>query len=72
MVQAAAFSHRWADEAVQAQITRRLGQAVVASLVLHLVALIVVSWVRLPHHGERPLASIEISLVSAPNVIASI
>jgi TonB family protein len=39
---------------------------VAVSLVLHLGVLIVVAFVRLPQQGERPLASIEISLANLP------
>ncbi len=52
----------------QATLTRRLGFAVVVSLVLHIGILAMVAWVRLPRHGERPLASIEISLASLPTL----
>jgi TonB family protein len=47
-------------------LTRRLKRAVVWSVALHLGVFILVTWVRLPQHGERPLASIEISLASLP------
>lgn len=66
MVQVAAHSRAWLDEGLQSQLTRRLQRAVVWSLVLHLAVFILVTWVRLPQHGERPLASIEISLASMP------
>jgi TonB family protein len=54
------------DDEWRATLTRRLGLAVVVSLVLHIGILAMVAWVRLPRHGERPLASIEISLASLP------
>lgn len=66
MVQVAAHSRAWLDEGLQEQLTRRLQRAVVWSLALHLGVFILVTWVRLPQHGERPLASIEISLASLP------
>lgn len=66
MVQVAAHSRAWLDEGLQSQLTRRLKQAVVWSVALHLGVFILVTWVRLPQHGERPLASIEISLASLP------
>jgi TonB family protein len=66
MVQVAAHSRAWLDEGLQGQLTRRLKQAVVWSVALHLGVFILVTWVRLPQHGERPLASIEISLASLP------
>jgi colicin import membrane protein len=66
MVQVAAHSRAWLDEGLQEQLTRRLQRAVVWSLAIHLGVFILVTWVRLPQHGERPLASIEISLASLP------
>src|SRR5512139_3837612 len=54
------------DDEWQATLTRRLGLAVVVSLILHIGILAMVGWIRLPRHGERPLASIEISLASLP------
>ena len=66
MVQASAQSRLWLDEEAQGQITRHLRRAVVWSVVLHLVVLVIVTWVRWPRHGEQPLASIEISLASLP------
>jgi colicin import membrane protein len=66
MVQVAAHSRAWLDEGLQGQLTRRLKRAVVWSVALHVGVFILVVWVRLPQHGERPLASIEISLASLP------
>jgi TonB family protein len=54
------------DDEWQATLTRRFGLAVLVSLILHLSILAVVGWVRLPRHGERPLASIEVSLANLP------
>ncbi len=56
------------DDEWQATLTRRLGLAVVVSLILHIGILAMVGWIRLPRHGERPLASIEISLASLPTL----
>jgi len=66
MGQVAAHSRAWLDEGLHGQLTRRLKRAVVWSVALHLGVFILVTWVRLPQHGERPLASIEISLASLP------
>lgn len=66
MIQASASADLWLNDEWQANFTRRLGGAVAVSLALHVGALVVVAWVRLPQHGERPLASIEISLASVP------
>lgn len=54
------------DDEWQAKLARRLSRALFVSLVLHLGILALVTWIRLPRHGERPLASIEISLASLP------
>jgi len=67
-VQAWASAGMVSDDEWQATLTRRLGFAVVVSLVLHIGILAMVTWVRLPRHGERPLASIEISLASLPTL----
>lgn len=56
------------DDEWQARLTRRLGLAVVVSLLLHIGILAMVAWLRLPRHGERPLTSIEISLASLPTL----
>lgn len=66
MVQVSASAGLWLDDEWQAKLTRRLGRAVAVSLALHLGVLVVMTWVRLPQHGERPLASIEVSLASLP------
>jgi colicin import membrane protein len=67
-VQAWASAGMVSNDEWQATLTRRLGVAVVVSLVLHIGILAMVTWVRLPRHGERPLASIEISLASLPTL----
>ena len=54
------------DDEWQAKLARRLSRALFVSLVLHVGILALVTWIRLPRHGERPLASIEISLASLP------
>jgi TonB family protein len=54
------------DDEWQAKLARRLSRALFVSLVLHVGILALVTWVRVPRHGERPLASIEISLASSP------
>ena len=63
-MQAWASAGMVSDDEWQATLTRRLGLAVVVSLILHIGILVMVGWVRLPRHGERPLTSIEISLAS--------
>jgi colicin import membrane protein len=54
----------WFDHEEQAQFFRRLGRALLLSLVVHLIILLVVTVLRLPQRGERPLAAVEVSLVS--------
>ena len=54
------------DDEWQAKLARRLSRALFVSLVLHVGILALVTWIRLPRHGERPLASVEISLASLP------
>lgn len=65
-MQAWASAGMVSDDEWQATLTRRLALAVVVSLILHIGILAMVGWIRLPRHGERPLASIEISLASLP------
>lgn len=67
-MQAWASAGMVSDDEWQATLTRRLGLAVVVSLILHIGILAMVGWIRLPRHGERPLASIEISLASLPTL----
>jgi TonB family protein len=72
MVQASASAELWLDDEWQADLTRRLGRAVAISFAVHLGVLLVVTLVRLPQHGERPLASIEITLASVPPPLRAI
>lgn len=65
-MQAWASAGMSAGDEWQATLTRRLGRAVFVSLVLHVGILALLTWVRLPRQGERPLSSIEISLASLP------
>ena len=44
-------------------------RTVVLSLVLHVVVLLVAVGLRLPQKGERPLTSVEVSLVSLPTSV---
>ena len=53
-------------EADQSGLSSRLKRTLVLSLVLHVVILLVAGSLRLPHQGERPLTSVEVSLVSLP------
>lgn len=66
MAQASASAGFWLDDERQRNLTSRFWRALVISVVVHLGVLALVAWVRLPKHGERPLASIEISLATPP------
>ncbi len=59
----------WFDRDEQDRFLARLKKTLFLSLVLHLVVLLVTTGLRLPHRGERPLASVEVSLVSLPTPI---
>lgn len=59
----------WFDLEEQARFFARLNRALLLSLALHLVILLVAAGLRLPQRGERPLASVEVSLVSSPSPV---
>jgi colicin import membrane protein len=59
----------WFDHEEQAQFFRRLGRALLLSFVVHLIILLVVTVLRLPQRGERPLAAVEVSIVSLPTPV---
>jgi len=63
--QASVHSNLW-FEADQSGLSSRLKRTLVLSLVLHVVILLVAVGLRLPQQGERPLTSVEVSLVSLP------
>lgn len=46
----------------------RLGWTIAVSLLLHLCVLAFVAGIRFTHQGERPLASVQVSLVSLPAI----
>ena len=56
----------WFDQEEQDRFFARLGRTLTISLVLHLVVLLMVAGLRLAPSGEKPLASVEVSLVSMP------
>lgn len=66
MAQASASAGFWLEGERQKDFTGRFWRAVAISVAVHLAVLALVAWVRLPKHGERPLASIEISLAAEP------
>ena len=67
--QASVLSGLWLDQEDQSGLSSRLTRTLVLSLVLHVVVLLVAVGLRLPQKGERPLASIEVSLVSLPTPV---
>ncbi len=66
MAQASGSADFWLSDERQTELSRRLWCAVAISLVVHVCVLAMVSWIRLPQHGEQPLASIEIALATMP------
>jgi TonB family protein len=54
----------WFDQVEQAHFLRRMGRTLILSLVVHLIILLIVTILRLPQRGERPLAAVEVSLVN--------
>jgi colicin import membrane protein len=59
-------SSLWFDQGDQSRLSARLKRMLVLSLVLHAIVLLVVVGFRLPQRGDRPLTSMEVSLVSLP------
>ena len=64
--QASLLSETGFDQDAQSRFSARLKQTLVLSLVIHVVVLLVATGFRLPQHGERPLTSVDVSLVSLP------
>ncbi len=62
--QASILSDAWFNRDDRSRLSARLKRTVVLSLVLHIVVLLVAVGLRLPQKGERPLTSVEVSLVS--------
>jgi colicin import membrane protein len=67
--QASLLPGSWFDQGDQARLSARLMRTLVVSLVLHVVVVLAVTGLRLPQHGERPLTSVEVSLVSLPTPV---
>ena len=67
--QASVLSGSWFDQDDQSRLSARLKRTLVLSLVLHVVILLVAVGLRLPQQGERPLTSVEVSLVSLPTPV---
>jgi colicin import membrane protein len=56
----------WFDQDAHSRLSARLKGMLVLSLVFHVVILLVAVGLRFPRQGERPLTSVEVSLVSLP------
>jgi TonB family protein len=67
--QAPVLSDGWFDLGGRSKLSVRLKRTLALSLVLHVVVLLVAVGVRLPQKGERPLTSVEVSLVSLPTPV---
>ena len=64
--QASVQSGLWFDQDAHSRLSSRLKRMLVLSLVLHVVILLVAVGLGFPRQGERPLTSVEVSLVSLP------
>ena len=64
--QASLLSGSWLDQGDQSGLSTRLKRTLVLSLALHVVVVLAVTGLRLPQQSERPLTSVEVSLVSLP------
>ena len=67
--QASVLSDAWFNRDDRSRLSARLMRTVVLSLVLHVVVLLVAVGLRIPQKGERPLTSVEVSLVSLPTPV---
>jgi len=64
--QASVQSGLWFDQDAHSRLAARLRRMLVLSLVIHVVILLVAVGLRFPRQSERPLTSVEVSLVSLP------
>lgn len=67
--QASVQSSLWFERDDQSRLCSRFKRTLALSVVLHVVVLLVVAGLRLPPQGERPLTSVEVSLVSLPTPV---
>ena len=67
--QASHFSGLWFDQGDQSGLSPRLKRTLVLSLALHVVVVLAATGIRLPQQSERPLTSVEVSLVSLPTPV---
>jgi colicin import membrane protein len=67
--QASLLSGSWLDQGDQSGLSTRLKRTLVLSLALHVVVVLAATGLRLPQQSERPLTSVEVSLVSLPTPV---
>ena len=67
--QASLLSGSWLDQGDQSGLSTRLKRTLVLSLALHVVVVLAATGLRLPQLSERPLTSVEVSLVSLPTPV---
>lgn len=67
--QASLLSDMGFDQYDRSRLSARLKHTLGLSLVLHVVVLLVAVGLRLPQQGERPLTSVDVSLVSLPTPV---
>jgi TonB family protein len=67
--QASLLSGMGFDHEDQSRLSARLKRTLVLSLAVHLVVLLMATGFRLPQQGERPMTSVEVSLVSPPKLV---
>jgi colicin import membrane protein len=70
--QASLLSDVGFDHEDQTRLSARLKRTLVLSLALHVVVLLVATGLRLPQQGERPMTSVEVSLVSPPKLVRQV
>ena len=64
--QASLLSGMGFDHGDQSALSVRLKRTLALSLAVHVVVLLIATGLRLPQQGERPMTSVEVSLVSLP------
>jgi len=63
---------QWFDAEEQDKVFAKLKRALAVSFALHVVLLLVITGLRLPQRGERPLSSMDVSLVSLPTPVQQV
>ncbi|HXC67216.1 MAG TPA: TonB family protein [Nitrospiraceae bacterium] len=70
--QASLLSGMGFDLEDQSRLLARLKRTLALSLAVHVVVLLVATGLRLPQQGERPMTSVEVSLVSPPKPVKQV